>query len=79
MIMHCQLHICIDASVNIDILIPKYKGEGEEGCDFSETCYADRGVGSASWSVRLFLEATCRDSSFSRYFWRTKNAFCGEV
>jgi hypothetical protein len=37
--------------------------------------------GSASWSVRLFLEAYCGDSShiFSLYFWRTKSAFCGEV
>jgi hypothetical protein len=34
MIMHCQLQICIDASVDIDILILKYKGEGEEGCGF---------------------------------------------
>jgi hypothetical protein len=26
--------MCIDASFDIDILILKYKGEGEEGCGF---------------------------------------------
>jgi hypothetical protein len=35
--MYYQLHIFIDASVGIDILILKYKGEGEEGCGLSET------------------------------------------
>jgi hypothetical protein len=35
--MYGQLQICIDASVGIDILILKYKGEGEEGCGLSET------------------------------------------
>jgi len=34
MIMHCQLQICIDASVDVDIFILKYKGEGEEWCRF---------------------------------------------
>jgi hypothetical protein len=52
-----QLQICIDASVGIDILILKYKGEGEEGCGFSETFVMQiEQWGSASWSVRLFLE-----------------------
>jgi hypothetical protein len=35
--MYFQLEICIDASVVIDILIPKYKFEGEEGCGLLET------------------------------------------
>jgi hypothetical protein len=30
-----KLQICIGASVGIDILILKYKGEGEEGCGLS--------------------------------------------
>jgi hypothetical protein len=74
--------ICIGASVGIDILILKYKGEGEEGCGLSETFVMQiEQWGSASWSVRLFLEVGCRDSShsFSLYFWRTKSDFCGEV
>jgi hypothetical protein len=77
-----QLQICIGASVGIDILILKYKGEGEEGCGLSETFFMQiKKWGSASWSVRLFLEAGCRYSSYSSslYFWRTKSAFCGEV
>jgi hypothetical protein len=41
-IMYGQLLIFIDASVNIEILILKYTGEGEEGCDlFREICFAD--------------------------------------
>jgi hypothetical protein len=36
-IMYGQIQICIDASVGIDILILKYKGEGEERCILSET------------------------------------------
>jgi hypothetical protein len=32
-----QLHIFIDAIIFINILILKYKGEGEEGCGLSET------------------------------------------
>jgi hypothetical protein len=74
--------ICIGASVGIDILIPKYKGEGEEGCGLSETFFMQiKEWGSASWSVRLFLEVGCGYSSYSSslYFWRTKSAFCGEV
>ena len=39
LIMYCQLQICIDASVDINILIPKYKGEGKEGCGLSETFF----------------------------------------
>jgi hypothetical protein len=35
--MYCQLLIFIGASVGIDILILKYKGEGEEGCGLSKT------------------------------------------
>jgi hypothetical protein len=37
--MYYELHIFIDASVGIDILIPEYKGEGEEGCSLSETFF----------------------------------------
>jgi hypothetical protein len=36
-IMYFHLPIFIDASVGIDILIPKYKGEGGEGCGLSKT------------------------------------------
>jgi hypothetical protein len=75
-----QLQICIDASVGIDILILKYKGEGEEGCGLSETFVMQiEQWGSASWSVRLFLEAGCRDSShsFSLYFGGPKVIFVG--
>jgi hypothetical protein len=54
-----QLQICINASVGIDILILKYKGEGEEWCGFSETFVIQiEQCGSASWSVRIFLEAS---------------------
>jgi hypothetical protein len=77
-----QLQIFIDASVDIEILILRYKGEGEEGCDMSSTFVMQiEQWGSASWSVILFLEVGCGDSShsFSLYFWKTKSAFCGEV
>jgi hypothetical protein len=36
-IVYYQLQIFIDASVGINILILKYKGEGEEGCSFLKT------------------------------------------
>jgi hypothetical protein len=34
--MYYQLWIFIGASLGIDILIPKYKGEGEKGCKLSK-------------------------------------------
>jgi hypothetical protein len=43
--MYSQLHICIDASVGINILILKYKGEGEEGCGLSEMIQEDLHTG----------------------------------
>jgi hypothetical protein len=77
-----HLQICINTSVSINTHILRYKGEGEEGCGFSKAFSMQiEQWGSASWSVRLFLEAGCEDSShsFSLYFWRTKSSFCGEV
>jgi hypothetical protein len=64
-----QLQICIGASVDIDILIPKHKGEGEEGCGLSRTFFMQiEQWGSASWSVRLFLEVGCEDSSYNFFY-----------
>jgi hypothetical protein len=55
----------IDASVGINILILKYKGQGEKGCGMLETFVMKiKQWGSASWSVRLFLEVGCGHSSF---------------